>query len=237
MLNHMSDKRTRPTHETHDGDRDRYRMVAKWATDGILGIDTHSTILFANPAIQRIFGYTSDELIGEKLTILMPQEFRSRHERSLSAYVTGGKKNVNWERVELPGLHKSGKALALELSFGEFVDDGVQSFVGVIRDITERKQAEDALKKSEIHLKRSRDELRALAAYMHTIAENERLSLARDLHDEIGAALASLKIDVSLLERRIAGSTLAQGEQADVGSVRSMTAPKASWRTLGAFVQ
>ncbi|MCZ6617251.1 MAG: PAS domain S-box protein [Gammaproteobacteria bacterium] len=220
----MSKKRTKPEHETHDADRDRYRMVAEWASDGILGIDTQSTILFANPAVQRIFGYTSDELIGQKLTMLMPQEFRSRHKRSLGAYVINGKKNLNWERVELPGLHKSGKMIVLEISFGEFVDDGARNFVGVIRDITERKQAEDVLKKSEIHLKKSRDQLRALAAYMHTIAENERVSLARDIHDEIGAALASLKMGVSLLGRRISGSTLAQGKQADFGSVRSMNA-------------
>lgn len=213
----MSKKRTKPK---HDADRDRDRMVAEWASDGILGIDSQSAILFANPAVQRIFGYTNDELIGQKITMLMPQELRSRHRHSLSAYVTDGVKHLNWDRIELPGLHKSGKMIALELSFGEFVDDGVQNFVGVLRDITERKQAEDALRNSE---KKSRDQLRALAAYMHTIAENERVSLARDIHDEIGAALASLKIDVSLLGRRT-GSTLAQGKQTDVGSVRSMNA-------------
>jgi PAS domain S-box-containing protein len=125
------------------------RVIAETASDAIITIDEHSTILFVNRATEKIFGYTRDELIGQSLTMLMPDYLRHVHQVSLARYLDTGERHISWEAVRLPGLHKDGSDLTLELSFGDFVEDGKHFFTGIARDIADRKRAEEALKQSE----------------------------------------------------------------------------------------
>jgi PAS domain S-box-containing protein len=122
------------------------RVIAETAADAIITINEESTILFVNRATLNIFGYTAEELIGSELTMLMPEYLRHVHRAGLHHYLTTGQKHIAWEAVELPGLHKSGRQIALELSFGEFQKDGHRFFTGIARDITRRKQDEQRLK-------------------------------------------------------------------------------------------
>lgn len=124
-------------------------IIARTASDAIITIDEESTILFVNSAAERIFGYTSEEMLGRQLTLLMPEYLRHLHQAGIRRYVETGKKHTSWKAVELPGLHKSGREIPLELSFGEFTRDGKHVFTGIARDITERKLGEEALRKSE----------------------------------------------------------------------------------------
>lgn len=121
------------------------RVIAETASDGIITIDEHSTILFANRATEKMFGYSRDELTGQPLTMLMPDYLRHVHRAGLKRYVTTGERHMSWESVELPGLHKNGSELPLELSFGEFVEGGKHFFTGIVRDITDRKRLERRL--------------------------------------------------------------------------------------------
>ncbi len=125
---------------------DRFRTVAETASDAIIMIDAESTIIFINAAAQNIFGYGVEEMRGQQLTMLMPEYLRHVHRQSLERYVKTGEKHISWRAVELPGLHKSGQEIPLELSFGEFVREGRHFFTGIARDITERKQLEQALR-------------------------------------------------------------------------------------------
>src|SRR5260370_2580701 len=75
--------------------------------------------------------------------MLMPDYLRQVHKQAIHRYVETGKKHLSWQQVELPGLHKSGKEICLEISFGEFVVDGKRIFTGMCRDVTERKRSED----------------------------------------------------------------------------------------------
>jgi two-component system cell cycle sensor histidine kinase/response regulator CckA len=136
-----------------------YRIIAKTASDAIITIDESSTILFVNQAAEKIFGYSTKEMLGQSLTILMPDYLREVHRAGLSRYLTTGEKHLNWSSIELPGLHKSGREIPLELSFGELIRDGQHRFTGIVRDISRRKRADEALKVSE-------SELRALFAAM-----------------------------------------------------------------------
>ncbi len=121
------------------------QVIAETASDAILTIDSQSTILFANPAAGKIFGYDHDEIIGKPLTMLMPDYLRQIHRSALERYVASGKRHLSWEAISLPGLHKNGREIPLELSFGEFTENGRQLFTGIARDITERRKLERRL--------------------------------------------------------------------------------------------
>ncbi|MGZ8845676.1 MAG: GAF domain-containing protein [Pyrinomonadaceae bacterium] len=121
------------------------RVIAETASDAILTIDDQSNILFANPAAEKIFGYDHAEMIGKSLTMLMPEYLRHFHRSALERYVVTGKRHLSWEAVSLPGLHKNGREIPLELSFGEFTENGRRLFTGIARDITERRKLERRL--------------------------------------------------------------------------------------------
>lgn len=129
--------------------RETYRSVAQTASDAIITIDEKSRILFTNTATTDIFGYTKKELIGQKITMIMPERMRQRHISSIQNYMDTGQKHTSWHNLELPGLHKNGYEMPLEISYGEFIQDGHHIFTGIIRDISGRKTVEEALRESE----------------------------------------------------------------------------------------
>src|SRR5712692_2268663 len=130
-----------------------YRTVTETASDAIIVIDEDSQILFVNRATERIFGYLKNELVGQLLTMLMPDYLRQVHQQAIKKYVGTGKRHLSWEGVELPGLHKSGKEIWLQISFGDSVRDGQHIFTGICRDISERKRAEEKLRGQETRLR------------------------------------------------------------------------------------
>lgn len=121
------------------------RVIADTASDAIITIDEESTMLFVNRAAEKIFGYSRAELLGQSLTMLMPDYLKHVHRTALQHYVATGQRHISWEAVELPGLHQSGREIPLELSFGEFTENGRRFFTGIARDITERRRLEQRL--------------------------------------------------------------------------------------------
>ena len=125
---------------------ERYRIVAEGASDAIVTIDEEGKIVFVNRATESIFGYSAAEVLGEPVTLLMPEELRERHRAGLRRYLRTGERGIPWQRVELAGRRKSGgHPIPLELSFGEFTSAGRHFFTSVIRDLTARKRAERRL--------------------------------------------------------------------------------------------
>jgi PAS domain S-box-containing protein len=120
-----------------------YRAVAEAATDAIITIDSDSTILIVNPAAERIFGYSTEEMIGQPLTMLMPEYLRHLHKAGITRYMETGRKHIGWSAAQLPGLHKTGNEIPLEISFAEFTRDGRRFFTGIARDISERKRLQE----------------------------------------------------------------------------------------------
>jgi PAS domain S-box-containing protein len=133
-------------------DQSGFNILAETATDGIISVDDRSTIIYANPAAGQMFGYELSEMLEKKLTSLMPERFRDRHLSSLGKYVTTGQRHLDWRRVELLGLHKNGREFPIEVSFGEYIHHDRRFFTGIVRDVTERKRAEEALRASERRL-------------------------------------------------------------------------------------
>src|SRR5215467_16324331 len=122
---------------------ERYRVVVETANDAVISTDETGRILFANSATSRVFGYDSSELIGKPLTMLMPEYMRQVHETGFSRYLETGVRHMSWQGTELIGLHKNGREFPVEISIGELAQSGRRMFTGFIRDISERKQAEE----------------------------------------------------------------------------------------------
>jgi PAS domain S-box-containing protein len=157
---------------------EQYRTVVETAHDGVVSIDEDSQILFVNPAAIRIFGYEASELIGRPLTMLMPEFLREMHKVGLKRYLATGQRHINWQGIELVGLRKNAEEFPVEVSFGEVIRGRRHIFTGFIRDIKDRKQAEEELRKLSGRLLRSQDE--------------ERRRIGRELHDSTGQDLVAL---------------------------------------------
>ncbi len=118
---------------------ERYRIAAETATDAILTVDQDNRIIFANQSAETIFGYAMPEVLWQDLRLLLSdsiEQIRRQAEQEI-----GGRPNCR--SVALQGRHKTGALLPLEVSVGEFVKNGRGYFTCIIRDITERKRAEE----------------------------------------------------------------------------------------------
>lgn len=131
----------------------RFRAVAESANDAIINADSVGKVVEWNLSAERLFGYTKAEIIGQPLTVLMPERFRNLHSEGLARVVAGGTPHVIGKTVELAGLHKDGSEFPLEFSLAQWQAAEGQFFTAIIRDITERKRAEQALLQSEADLK------------------------------------------------------------------------------------
>lgn len=96
-----------------------------------------------------MFGYTEEEILGKSVTILMPEEYRGKHISGLKRYLETGSPKIIGKIYETEGLTKDGKRIPIELSLSEERLGKDRFFVGIIRDITERKRTERALRESE----------------------------------------------------------------------------------------
>jgi PAS domain S-box-containing protein len=121
----------------------RYRVMVETASDAVVCMDGSGAILLANPATMKVFGYDPADLIGKPLTMLMPEYLRKLHEDGVRRYLTTSQRHINWQGTELTGLRKNGQEFPVEVSFGELTAGGHRIFTGFIRDISERKQAEE----------------------------------------------------------------------------------------------
>jgi len=109
----------------------------------VVCMDESGVIVLANPATMRVFGYKPTEVIGKPLTVLMPEFLRKVHEDGYRRYLATGQRHLNWQGHELTGLRKNGQEFPVEVTFGEMTADGHRIFTGFVRDISERKQAEE----------------------------------------------------------------------------------------------
>jgi PAS domain S-box-containing protein len=125
--------------------QDRHRLVVETASDAVISIDEHGMITLANPATKSVFGYEPAELIGKPLTVLMPDSMRPLHEAGYKRYLESGIRRLNWGSIEVTARRASGAEFPVEVSFGEMTAHGDKIFTGFIRDITEKKRAEEAV--------------------------------------------------------------------------------------------
>jgi PAS domain S-box-containing protein len=124
----------------------RLRALVSTAVDGVMIIDASGTVQEYNPACEQLFGYREDEVVGRNVKMLMPPPYREEHDEYLQRYRATGHKRIIGIGREVEGRRKDGTTFPMELSVGEARPGGQQVFVGIIRDITARKSAEQSLR-------------------------------------------------------------------------------------------
>jgi diguanylate cyclase (GGDEF)-like protein/PAS domain S-box-containing protein len=125
----------------------RYRTVLDAAFDAIVTITPDGIVRWFNRGAERIFGYRAEEVVGQPVTLLMPERYRELCVAGLRSYLRTGEARVVGGTTELVGLRKDGSEFPIEMSLGETHEDGERLFTGIIRDVTERKRFEDALER------------------------------------------------------------------------------------------
>ena len=119
---------------------DTLSTVLNTVGEGILTINENSDIVMVNREVETIFGYRMDELLRRPLSVLMPDRYRTSHERGMARFAETGEARVLDQRIELEGLHKDGHVFPLELRISEASLGQRRFFTASVRDITQRKE-------------------------------------------------------------------------------------------------
>ncbi len=130
--------------ETLENSEERFRSVVQTATDAILSIDNQGKIVFWNPGAEKIFGYSADEAAGKPLSLMISAPFRDSYQQEVSGAVKAEFKIIG-ETMELTGRRKGGSEFPLELSRSTWKTKEGVFFTAIIRDISERKRAEEEI--------------------------------------------------------------------------------------------
>jgi PAS domain S-box-containing protein/diguanylate cyclase (GGDEF)-like protein len=131
-------------------DREEFLQgILDTVVDGIVTIDQLGLIRDFNPSAAAIFGYRPSEVVGKTVTMLMPAPYRDDHDGYISRYLETGAGSMIGRRREIVGLRKDGTVFPMEIAVSELEVGEQRHFTGIVRDITERKEAERALRESE----------------------------------------------------------------------------------------
>jgi len=133
------------------------QAIVDTSVDGILTIDERGTIASFNKAAERIFGYLADEVIGSNVSILMPSPYREEHDKYLANYLKTGEKKIIGIGREVVGRRKDGTIFPIDLAVSEVRLGDRRMFTGIVRDITERKRAEEQLREQAALLNQAQD--------------------------------------------------------------------------------
>jgi PAS domain S-box-containing protein len=179
----------------------RLGAIVDSAMDAMVTVDENQKIVLFNRAAEQVFGVRREDALGASLDRFLPARFRGAHRAHVEHF---GRTGVTSRRMgdvtTLWGLRANGtnegEEFPIEASISQVIEDGRRLFTAILRDVTLRRQAEEALKRSE-------QELRELSARVLEAREEEKTRIARELHDELGQLLTALKMDLSWLRERL----------------------------------
>ena len=127
--------------------RTHLQAILKNMAEGIITINEEGIVQSFNPAAERIFGYQADEIIGQPINLLMPDPYKSEHDDYIKKYLFTGQASIFGQAREVPGMRKDGSIFPLEFAVSEMILGKRRWFIGVLRDMTERKRLEGELRK------------------------------------------------------------------------------------------
>lgn len=177
--------------------------IIETAIDGIITINTHGIIESANPAAQRLFGYTEEELKGQNVNTLMANPYHEQHDNYINSYLKTRHAKIIGIGREVEGLRKDGTIFPFWLSVSEIKTENRTIFTGLVHDLTEQKRAERALQASADNLaKRVESRTAALADAIKTLENEirEKELIQRELEDKQRQIEAALEKEKELNE-------------------------------------
>ena len=172
--------------------RDNALSVLDSMVDAIITIDDKGAIQFVNHATVGLFGYSTDELIGQPLTMLMPEPYRSQHEFFVDNYLQTGDAKIIGIGRELTALTKDGREFPIYLAVNEIKTDNGSFFAGIVRDLSEQKKDQEALLEQRERLAR--------VGRLSTMGEMTA-SIAHEINQPLTAIAAYSQACIKLLEK------------------------------------
>lgn len=166
----------------------RMEAILDSANDAIVSIDEQGKVVLWNAHAAELFGYTEDEMLGETLGAVIPERFRESHDTGVDRVVEGGERHVIGQTAELAGLNRDGHEFPMELSLATWEAEGERLFIGIIRDITERKKAEEAIHVANKSLNMKNEQLEALSGKLAKY-------LSRQVYDSIFTGRKDVKVE------------------------------------------
>jgi PAS domain S-box-containing protein len=168
----------------------RTKAIVDSALDCVVTMDAGGRIVEWNPAAERCFGYASEEVVGRDMAdVIIPLEMRDAHRAGLARYLATNERRMLDRRIETSAVRADGTEFPVELAITEITASGPPIFTGHLRDITDRREAED--------------EARASRARLVAVADETRRRLERDLHDGAQQRLVGLALDLQLARETI----------------------------------
>ena len=170
------------------------RRIVHSASDAILSVDNDTTILLANPAAARMFNAGVSAMQGSRLSRFIQPPTPDALTPLDYFPAGGGRAGRRATDYAVTGIRAGGQLFPVEGSISSVEHDGRTIFTVILRDVSERHLVQQKLA-------RSHDQLRQLSSALQSIREEERTHIARELHDDLGQLLASLRMDLTLLAR------------------------------------
>ncbi len=162
-----------------------------FAPDTVAVVNHGGCIVRVNAQVERMFGYSRHELTGKPIETLIPDRFRSRHGHHRAGYVAEPHTRPMGAGLELFGKRKDGSEFPVDIMLSPMEAEDGSMVISVIRDITRRKQAEEAQREYA-------ERLQLLSRRLMEVQEAERRNIALELHDEIGQVLTGLKLSLEI---------------------------------------
>jgi PAS domain S-box-containing protein len=175
----------------------RLRGILDSAMDAIITVDERQHVVLFNDAAEKMFGCPRAEAIGAPLSWFIPERFRAGHSEHVQRFGQTGvtSRRMGGLRV-VTGLARDGREFPIDASISQLADKSGKFYTVILRDVSERVRADEALRDSK-------QELQVLASAASQAREQEQSRVARELHDELGQALTALKMSVAWIDQRV----------------------------------
>ena len=202
-----------------------WQAVLRTAVDPIIVIDQDGVVLTANEATERLFGYTTDDLIGRNVSALMPEPYRSAHDGYLDRYLTTGEARIIGIGREVEARRADGTVFPIALAVSEIAWDGRSWFTGIIHDLSERRMVEAQLVAAKEGLEeRVRQRTAELEASMTELARSNRdlEQFAYIASHDLQAPLRNVRQGLELIDEHLQ-ETFGHGFDPETTELRDLT--------------
>jgi PAS domain S-box-containing protein len=142
-----------------DESREQFRAVTETANDAVVSADARGDIIYFNRAAERILGYAADEVLGRPLAVLMPERFRDEHRAGFERFLATGEPRIIGKTLELAARKKDGTEFPMEISIAHWTTSKGHFFTAMMRDISARREVEEAVQKTNKQLEAANKEL------------------------------------------------------------------------------